>query len=105
MSIKLSTIRKKLSKDVVRAAEQKTKKMLQSMKLAEVRELHGLTQEKLAEKLKIRQSSLSKFEGRGNVRIETLKEHIEALGGKLQVQAVFRDFIIPLNINVRQKNM
>lgn len=98
MTIKLSTVRAKLPKKVVRAADQKTKKLLQEMKLSEMRELQGITQEKLARKLQIKQSSLSKFESRENIRLNTLKDHIEAMGGELQIQAVFKDFIIPLHI-------
>lgn len=98
MTIKLSAVRAKLSKTVVQAADQKTKKMLQEMELSEVRQLQGFTQEKLARKLKIKQSSLSKFESRENIRLDTLTEHVEAMGGKLQVQAVFKDFIIPLHL-------
>jgi DNA-binding XRE family transcriptional regulator len=98
MTIELSAVRAKLPKTVVKAADQKTKKMLQEMKLSEVRQFQGITQEKLAHKLQVKQSSLSKFESRANVRLDTLKEHVEAMGGKLQVQAVFKDFIIPLHI-------
>lgn len=105
MSITLRAVRAKLPKAVVKAADQKTKKMLKEMNLSEVRQLQGVTQEKLANKLRVKQSSLSKLESRENIRLNTLREHAAALGGKLQVQVVFKDFIVPLHIGHPTKSL
>ena len=105
MTITLRAVRAKLPKTVVKAADKKTKKMLKEMNLSEVRQLQGITQEKLARKLEVKQSSLSKLESRENIRLSTLKEHAEALGGKLQVHVVFKDFIVPLHIGHSTKSL
>lgn len=53
-----------------------------------LRELRGLTQVQLAERLGIQQSSVSRLE-KGDIQLTTLQRYIAALGGELRVQAVF----------------
>lgn len=60
-----------------------------------LRELRGLTQIQLAERMGIRQGTLSRLE-RGDMHISTLKRLVASMGGTLQIQAVFADSIIPL---------
>jgi transcriptional regulator with XRE-family HTH domain len=50
-----------------------------------------MTQTKLAETLGVNQSEVSKIEHRTDVYISTLAEYVEALGGRLEIRAVFRD--------------
>jgi len=39
----------------------------------------------------VNQSEVSKIEHRTDVYISTLAEYVEALGGRLEIRAVFRD--------------
>jgi len=48
-----------------------------------------LTQVHLAELLRVKQSSISKLERRSDTYISTLRRIIEAMGGKLEIRAVF----------------
>jgi hypothetical protein len=50
-----------------------------------------LTQEHLAELLGIKQASVSKMEHRTDMYIGTLAKFIEAMGGQLEIRAVFPD--------------
>lgn len=64
--------------------------------VSRLRELRGLTQEQIAEKLGVRQPTISRIE-RGDMYLSTLSRLVTSMGGKLQIQAVFPDSIIPLD--------
>jgi len=59
--------------------------------LPEIRHERGMSQETLSETLKVRQATYSKLERRGDVKVSSLKRVIEAMGGRLRIQAVFPD--------------
>jgi transcriptional regulator with XRE-family HTH domain len=65
-----------------------TAKILAEMELAELREALEIRQIDLAQKLKTTQAAVSRLERRGNVTIGKLKDYIEALGGRLELNAV-----------------
>jgi DNA-binding XRE family transcriptional regulator len=62
-----------------------------AMKLAELRRSRRKTQTALANEIGISQKRVSKIENSGNPEIETLRAYIKALGGELEVRAVFPD--------------
>jgi len=64
---------------------------LASMPLDHLRRARQMTQVKLAESLGVNQGEISKIEHRTDMYISTLAEYIEALGGRLEIRAVFRD--------------
>ena len=68
-------------------AEAKAKDLLAEMLLSEVRRHVGLTQEELADRLGIRQPSLSKLESQRDMQIGTLSRIVAALGGNLELVA------------------
>jgi predicted XRE-type DNA-binding protein len=49
------------------------------------------TQAELSQVLKVDQGSISKLERRTDMYIGTLRRYIEAMGGSLQIRAVFPD--------------
>jgi transcriptional regulator with XRE-family HTH domain len=59
--------------------------------LSELRERRDCTQISLAKKLKIRQPTLSAIEHREDVQIGTIRDFVAALGGRLEMLAVFDD--------------
>jgi ribosome-binding protein aMBF1 (putative translation factor) len=61
------------------------------MPLAELRRARGLSQEALAKVLGVRQSSVSKLERRTDMYISSLRSHIKAMGGELEIIARFPD--------------
>ena len=64
---------------------------LASMPLEEIRKARQMTQSKLAETLGVNQGEVSKIEHRTDVYLSTLAGYVEALGGKLEIRAVFPD--------------
>lgn len=59
------------------------------LNLKAIREALGKTQEELAEELSVAQSQLSRLENRSDYLVSSLRRYVEALGGKLEVTAVF----------------
>ena len=64
---------------------------LASMPLDELRRARKLTQVKLAKALGVNQGEVSKIEHRTDMYLSTLAEYVEALGGSLEIRAVFPD--------------
>src|SRR5580658_42148 len=62
---------------------------LQRMALDELRNAKRLTQADMAEMLDVPQSSISRIEQRADMYLSTLRNYVHALGGVLQIQAVF----------------
>ena len=59
--------------------------------LNELRQARGLSQKMLAEVLQVQQPSIAKLEKRTDMYLSTLRSHIEAMGGQLEVIARFPD--------------
>jgi DNA-binding XRE family transcriptional regulator len=59
--------------------------------LDELRRARQLTQAKIAETLGVNQGEVSKIEHRTDLYLSTLSEYVEALGGALEIRAVFPD--------------
>src|ERR1700683_3003137 len=64
---------------------------LQRMALDELRSAKRLTQADMAEMLDVPQSSISRIERRADMYLSTLRNYIHAMGGVLQIQAIFPD--------------
>ncbi len=64
--------------------------------LKDLRNDRGATQAHLASRLGIHQTALSRLEGRSDISMSMLKSYVEALGGKLQITAVFPDSTVSL---------
>ena len=71
--------------------ERRFQENLAAMPLDELRKLRELTQLQLGELLGVNQSEISKIEHRSDICVSTLTEYIEALGGHLEIRAVFPD--------------
>jgi len=64
--------------------------------LREMRELAGLTQVQLAEKLKKAQAEVSKLERREDFHLSTLRDYVKALGGEIEVVVRFGERTVRL---------
>ncbi len=67
-------------------------------KLAEVRKLRSITQTELARTLGVAQPSISNLEHTQDSLLSTLRSYVEALGGRLEITAVFDDDRVPLDV-------
>ncbi len=72
-------------------SEAKAQRMIQDMALDELRTARALTQEHLSTILGVKQSAISKLERRADMYISTLNHFIIAMGGTLDIRAVFPD--------------
>jgi predicted XRE-type DNA-binding protein len=66
-------------------------RLIREMALDEFLATRALTQEHLSTLLGIRQSAISKLERRADMYVSTLRHVIEAMGGPLEIRAVFPD--------------
>jgi hypothetical protein len=84
-------LRAKMSPERRALNEAEAKRMLRELPLDELRAARDLTQEHLAALLHIKQASVSKMERRTDMYIGTLSKFIEAMGGQLEIRAIFPD--------------
>jgi len=63
----------------------------EELSLRDLRLARQLTQEKLGEKLQIRQESISRLEQRSDLHLSTLREVIQAMEGELRLVVEFPD--------------
>lgn len=67
--------------------------------VSELRKLRAMTQHELAEALGVEQPGVSQIERMGDLQLSTVRAHVEALGGRVEVTAVFGDERFPIAID------
>jgi len=91
MAKKFSELEAKMSPESRKWVKEEVAKALTEMPLNELRNARGLSQTMLAEALHIQQPAIAKLEKRTDMYISTLRSHIRAMGGELDVIARFPD--------------
>ena len=91
MAKKFSELRSKMSPERLAKNEAMVKATLAEMPLHELRNAKGLSQKVLADILHVQQPAIAKLEKRTDMYISTLRSHINAMGGDLEVIARFPD--------------
>ncbi|MCL2184345.1 MAG: helix-turn-helix domain-containing protein [Treponema sp.] len=91
MTKKFSELRAKMSPERRARNDEAAKALLAEMPLAELRNARGLSQQMLADLLHIQQPAVAKLEKRTDMYISTLRSHIRAMGGDLDIIARFPD--------------
>jgi transcriptional regulator with XRE-family HTH domain len=89
MATKWRDIRKTLSPEAEERIRQSVDEAAGVMTLYQLREARNLTQVNLAKVLNINQGAVSKMEKRTDMYVSTLRNFIHAMGGQLQVKAIF----------------
>jgi len=79
----------RLGRAAIARAKERARAQIEEMTLSELRRGLNLTQVDAARAAEMTQSELSRLEARGDHRISTLRRYVEALGGHLEVAAVF----------------
>ena len=97
MAKKFADLRAQMSPESRARADAKAQAMLAEMPLNELRQARGLSQKMLAEVLHVQQPAIAKIEKRTDMYISTLRSHIEAMGGKLEVVARFPDGTVKIS--------
>jgi DNA-binding XRE family transcriptional regulator len=67
-----------------------------ALELAKVRENRKVTQKEMAAALDVTQANISRIEHQDDIYLSTLSGYVQALGGKLEVRAVFPDQTIEI---------
>lgn len=91
MTKKFADLRAQMTPESQARADKQARAMLAEMPLNELRQARGLSQKMLAEVLHIQQPAVAKIEKRTDMYLSTLRSHIEAMGGELEVVARFPD--------------
>ena len=91
MTKKYSQLRAGMSADAQAKSQARAQAMLQEMPLQELRVARGLSQQTLAKVLQVQQPAIAKLEKRTDMYLSTLRNHIRAMGGELEVIARFPD--------------
>ncbi len=89
MSHRWKDVRKPLSPEAEERIQRGVKEAAAVMTLHQLREARSLTQVNLAKVLQINQGAVSKMEKRADMYVSTLRNFIQAMGGQLQVKAIF----------------
>lgn len=97
MTKKFSELRAAMSPAARQKADNQAKAMLSEMPLHELRQARGLSQKMLAEVLNVQQPSIAKMEKRTDMYLSTLRSHIEAMGGELDIIARFPDGVVKIS--------
>jgi transcriptional regulator with XRE-family HTH domain len=84
-------------------AAKRSRELLGELLLSEVRQAAGISQRQLAATLGIKQPSLSKLEGQGDMHLSTLRKIIHALGGEMHITASFPKGVVGLSMAPTEK--
>jgi ribosome-binding protein aMBF1 (putative translation factor) len=91
MARKFAELERKMSPASLARSDAIYRQLIEELPLAELRRARGLSQKTLADVLHVDQASISKMERRTDMYISTLRSHIEAMGGELEIVARFPD--------------
>jgi hypothetical protein len=91
MAKNIKDLQAKMSPASRARSEATAERLIQEMALDELRAARALTQEHLSTILGVKQSAISKLERRADMYVSTLRHFIEAMGGQLEIRAVFPD--------------
>lgn len=69
--------------------EARKTELREEMALHDLRKAIGASQAELAEHLAVNQPAIAKMERRSDIRVQSLRRLIEAMGGQLEVKAKF----------------
>lgn len=89
MATKWRDIRKTHSPEQEAEIARRVREAAGVMTLYQLREARSLTQVNLARVLNVNQGAVSRMEKRTDMYVSTLRNFIQAMGGQLQVKAIF----------------
>lgn len=89
MARKFSELEAKMIPERRMKIKERVNKALKDMALDELRNARGLSQKMLAKELHVQQPAIAKLEKRTDMYISTLRNHIKAMGGELEIIARF----------------
>ena len=97
MAKKWETLRATISPERREANRLAAQQMMAEMPLEELRSARNITQTHLASLLQITQASVSKMEKRTDMYVSTLRSFVQAMGGELEIRAIFPDGTVKID--------
>jgi DNA-binding Xre family transcriptional regulator len=97
MAKKWETLRATMSPERREANRSAAQRMMAEMPLEELRSARNITQTHLASILQITQASVSKMEKRTDMYVSTLRSFVQAMGGELEIRAIFPDGTVKID--------
>ncbi len=91
MKKNFKVLRARMSPESQRRSREKANRMIEAMALDELRSALSMTQDQLGQTLGVKQAAVSKMERRTDMYVSTLRNVISAMGGRLEIRAVFPD--------------
>jgi DNA-binding XRE family transcriptional regulator len=82
-----------------------TRAILDGLTLAALRESCGVTQGEVAEALAVSQSNVSRIEHQDDFYLSTLSSYVAALGGRLELTAVFPERTVSLVVSSAEQEV
>jgi DNA-binding XRE family transcriptional regulator len=98
MARKFKELEERMSPESRARVAARVKEELAKMPLYQLRNAREMTQTRLAEILNVDQGSISKLEKRTDMYLSTLRSYVEAMGGTLEVRAVFPDGAVKIDL-------
>jgi DNA-binding XRE family transcriptional regulator len=89
MAKRWNEVRRTLSPERESRVKARVAKEIARLPLSELRQARSMTQTRLAEILRVNQAAISKIEQRSDMYVSTLRGYVEAMGGSLDIRAVF----------------
>jgi transcriptional regulator with XRE-family HTH domain len=89
MSRNFKELEARMSAESIARSDEIYARLKAEMALEELRGALRMTQRQLAKTLNVDQSAISKLERRTDMYVSTLERFIEAMGGRLEIRAVF----------------
>ncbi len=89
MAKKFSELTKNWSPERKERVQREYERLLAEMPLQQLRAARELTQQQMAKLLEVHQSEISKIEKRTDMYLSTLASYVRAMGGVLELRAVF----------------
>ncbi len=88
-----SELQMQLRSDPARAGrvEDYKRNIENALALADMRRSRGMTQKQLAEAMQVTQANVSRIEHGQDAQLSTIRKYVNALGGQLEIRAVFPD--------------
>jgi hypothetical protein len=98
MTKNFKQLRASIDADPTRSARvaQQKRAILDALALAELREARSATQQQIAAAMAVSQANISRIEHQGDLYLSTLSAYVTALGGRLEIRAIFPDQTIDL---------
>jgi transcriptional regulator with XRE-family HTH domain len=98
MAKKFSELVSKMPPEAQAEVKRRVKETIARMALDELREARHMTQTRMAELLGTKQGNISALEKRADMYLSTLRSYVEAMGGKLELRAIFPEGAVDINM-------